>query len=221
MSSTLEQFPLFHGLPSELLTRWESYFKERSFTKRQIIEFPSDCSEPIYFIRAGRVKVSYLSEDGKEFTVACLSLGEVYSVHSLAFATALENSVVVYLGMEKFRPMLGECPELGLRLIRLLGNILKETNDVILDLAFREVSVRLAHVILREGQPGVNQQSKSPLPYFLDFTHEQFAALSGTTRQTVNEILKRWERQGIVAMKRGKLSILNWEMLYDKGNLIL
>lgn len=216
MSSALEQFPLFHGLSPELLTRWERYFKERSFTKRQILEFPSDCSEPIYFIRTGRVKVSYLSEDGKEFTVACLSPGEVYSVHSLAFATALENSVVVHLGMEKFRSMLEECPELGLRLIRLLGNILKETNDVILDLAFREVSVRLAHVILREGQPEVNQRAKLPLPYFLDFTNEQFAALSGTTRQTVNEILKRWERQGIVAMKRGKLSVLNWEMLTDK-----
>ena len=216
MSLTLEQFPLFHGLSPELLTHWEGYFKERRFTKRQILQFPSDCSEPIYFIRTGRVKVSYLSEDGKEFTVACLSPGEVYSVHSLAFATALENSVVVYLGMEKFRPMLAESPELGLRLIRLLGNILKETNDVILDLAFREVSVRLAHVILRQGQPSINQSSKSPVPYFLDFTHEQFAALSGTTRQTVNEILKRWERQGIVAMKRGKLAVLNWDLLRDK-----
>jgi len=214
MSSTLEQFPLFNGLSPKLLSRWERYFKERSFTKRQILNFPSDCTEPIYFIRTGRVKVSYLSEDGKEFTVACLSPGEVYSVHSLASAIALENSVVVYLGMDKFRPLLSECPELSLRLIRLLGNILKETNDVILDLAFRDVSERLAHVILREGQHGINQQL--PLPNFLNFTHEQFAALSGTTRQTVNEILKRWERQGIVAMKRGKLAVLNWEMLTDK-----
>ncbi|KUO74194.1 MAG: hypothetical protein APF81_04715 [Desulfosporosinus sp. BRH_c37] len=216
MSSTLEQFPLFHGLSRELITPWEKYFKERSFIKRQILEFPSDCSEPIYFIRTGRVKVSYLSEDGKEFTVSCLSPGEVYSVHSLASVTALENSVVAYLAMDDFRLMLGECPELSLRLIRLLGNILKETNDVILDLAFREVSVRLARVILREGQLGFNQRSKPPLPCFLDFTHEQFAALSGTTRQTVNEILKRWERQGIVAMKRGKLSVLNWEVLTNK-----
>ncbi len=216
MLSALEQFPLFHGLSHELLTRWESYFIQQSFTKRQILEFPSDCSEAIYFIQTGRVKISYLSEDGKEFTVACLSPGEVYSVHSLAFATALENSVVVYLGMENFRPMLTECPELGLRLIRLLGNILKETNDVILDLAFREVSVRLARVILREGQSRINQQSKLTQPYFLDFTHEQFAALSGTTRQTANEILKRWERQGIVVMKRGKLAVLNWELLTDK-----
>jgi CRP-like cAMP-binding protein len=131
LSSALEQFPLFQGLSPELLTRWKEYFNKRSFTKRQILDFPPDCSEPIYFVRSGRVKVSYLSEDGKEFTVACLSPGEVYSVHSLAFATALENSVVVFLGMEKFRPMLVECPELGLRLIRLLGNILKETNDVI------------------------------------------------------------------------------------------
>ncbi|HZK86227.1 MAG TPA: Crp/Fnr family transcriptional regulator [Desulfosporosinus sp.] len=216
MSLTLEQFPLFQGLPTEVLTRWEGLFRQRSFTKRQILSFPSDCSEPIYFIQSGRVKVSYLSEDGKEFTVACLSAGEVYSVHSLASATALENSVVVYLGMDMFRPMLGECPELGLRLIRLLGNILKQTNDVILDLAFRDVSERLASVILREGQPRVNQRAKLPLPYSLAFTHEQFAALSGTTRQTVNEILKRWERQGIVAIKRGKLAVLNWDMLTDK-----
>ncbi|WP_407312982.1 Crp/Fnr family transcriptional regulator [Desulfosporosinus sp. SB140] len=221
MPSALEQFPLFHGLSSELLVRWEKFFRERSFAKRQILEFPSDCLEPIYFVRTGRIKISYLSEDGKEFTVACLSPGEVYSVHSLAFASALENSVIIYLGMDKFRPLLKECPELSLRLIRLLGNILKDTNDVILDLAFREVSVRLAHVILREGHPAANGQTIVKLPNFLDFTHEQLAALIGTTRQTVNEILKRWERQGIVALKRGKLAVLNWEMLSDKGNLFL
>jgi len=214
MSSILEQFPLFHGLSQELLSRWARYFSERSFTKRQILEFPADCLEPIYFISSGRVKISYLSEDGKEFTVACLSAGEVYSFHSLALATALENSVVCYLGMDKFRLMLEECPELSIRLIRLLGHILKETNDVILDLAFREVSGRLAHVILREGTPNTSRQANQP--FFLDFTHEQLAALSGTTRQTVNEVLKRWERQGIVDVKRGKLFVLNWEMLIDK-----
>ncbi|MDQ7093688.1 Crp/Fnr family transcriptional regulator [Desulfosporosinus sp. PR] len=219
MSLALEQFPLFHGLSPELLTQWGKFFRERRFTKRQLLEFSPDCLEPIYFVRSGRIKISYLSEDGKEFTVACLSPGDVYSVHSLASATALENSVVIYLGMDKFRPLLEECPELSLRLIRLLGNLLKDTNDVILDLAFREVSVRLAHVILREGHPANKQQVIVKLPSFLDFTHEQLAALIGTTRQTVNEILKRWERQGIVALKRGKVAVLNWELLNDKGNL--
>lgn len=214
MPAVLERYPLFSGLDPELLCKWEEFLNERYFAKRQIVQFPLDCREPIYFVKFGRIKVSYVTEEGKEFSVAVLGAGEVYSVHSLAQATTLEDSAVHYLGMTDFLPMLEESPELEIRLIRVLGRILRQTNDVILDLAFREAAVRLAHVMLREGQQGGKKQPE--LPFSLGFTHEELASLSGATRQTVTEILKRWERQGIVALKRGKLSILSWESLMDK-----
>jgi len=210
--SPLEQFQLFHGLPPEVMRKWGARFSVRRFAKRQNVAFPPDCPDAIYFVRSGRVKISYFSEDGKEFTVALLGPGEIYSEHSLATATALEDSEVLYTSMREFRSMLEEYPDLSLRLIRVLGQILRSTNDVILDLAFREVSARLARILLNASRKGEGAEG----PCSLYLTHEEMASLAGTTRQTVNEILKRWERQGITSLHRGAITVLDSKELINK-----
>lgn len=212
--SDLEAFALFQGLPAFLLESWKPKFKRQRFAKRQPLHFPASCPDVIFFVSSGKVKISYYSEDGKEFTVAILAAGQVYSEHSLALATALEETEVLYLSMAEFHCMMEESPELARRLIRVLGQILRITNDLIVDLAFREAAPRLARVFLRVAQ----RSSSAPEQYSVRLTHEELAALSGSTRQTINEILRHWERQGILALQRGQVLILNLERLQDKLN---
>lgn len=238
-NSCLEQIPLFRGLPTQLMQSWEPRIKRQRFAKRQPLHFPSSCPNVIFFVLSGKVKISYCSEDGKEFTVAMLSPGEVYSEHSLALATAVEETEVLYLSMADFNLLLDESPELARRLIRLLGQILRMTNDLIMDLAFREAASRLARVFWRELQV---ERAKSSLsqatasatqtdipvhllrgddqepvsPPTLHLTHEELASLSGTTRQTVTEILRHWERQGILSLQRGQVTFLDLKRLREK-----
>lgn len=204
-------FPLFRGLPSSLLESWKPRFNRRCFSKRQPLLFPSSCLDVIFFGCSGKVKISYYSEDGKEFTVAILATGEVYSEHSLAVATAVEESEVLYLSMVEFTRIMEESPELARRLIRVLGQILRMTNDLIVDLAFREAASRLARVFWRAVQA-----ERKHNYCCVHLTHEELASLSGTTRQTVNEILRRWERQGILTLQRGQVLILNLDRLQEK-----
>lgn len=211
----LELFPLFRGLPPSLLETWKPSFSKKRFSKRERLIFPSSRPNVIFFIFSGKVKISYYSEDGKEFTVAILAAGEVYSEHSLALATAVEETEVIYLSMADFGLMMDESPELARRLVRVLGQILRLTNDLIVDLAFREVASRLARVFWRTLQ----SQRLDPTvvePYTLYLTHEELASLSGTTRQTVNEILRHWEQQGILALHRGHVILLNPDRLWEK-----
>lgn len=209
----LEQFPFFRGLPSSLLESWKPRFNRQRFVKRKPLLFTSSCPDVIFFVLSGKVKISYYSEDGKEFTVAILSPGEVYSEHSLALATAVEETEVLYLSMADFRSLMDESPELARRLIRVLGQILRMTNDLVVDLAFREAASRLARVFWRVLQ---SEKLTRKDAYCLHLTHEELAALSGTTRQTVNEILRHWERQGILALQRGQVMLLNPDRLREK-----
>lgn len=212
----LERFPIFRGFPPALLEAWKPYFNEERFAKRQRLIFPSSCLDVIFFVVSGKVKISYYSEDGKEFTVAILSAGEVYSEHSLALATAAEETEVLYLSMSDFQLMLDNSPELARRLIRLLGQILRMTNDLVIDLAFQEAASRLARVFWRTVQSKPSGMSAEQ--FCFHFTHEELAALSGATRQTVNEILRHWERQGILTLQRGQVTLLNLDRLQEKLN---
>lgn len=212
----LEFFSFFRGLPPVLLEKWQGNLNRKRFAKRQRLIFPSSCQDVIFFLISGKVKIAYYSEDGKEFTITILSAGEIYSQHSLAVATALENTEILYLSMADFQGMMDECPELARRLVRVLGQILRLTNDLILDLAFREAALRLARVFWRSSQSTRldSHREESILTFFL--TNEELASLSGTTRQTVNEILRHWEQQGIVELHRGHVVLLQPERLWNK-----
>lgn len=212
----LEMFPFFCGLPPALLESWKENFSRKHFAKRQHLIFPSSCPDVIYFIISGKVKISYFSEDGKEFSVSMLSAGEAYSEHSEALSTAVEETEVLYLSMADFRLMMDEYPELARRLVRLLGQILRLTNDLIIDLAFRETSARLARVFWRTVQSQSQSLGKSKDAYTIQLNQEEFASLIGSTRQTVNEILRHWELQGILTLHRGFVVLLNPERLWEK-----
>lgn len=235
----LENFSLFRGIPSSLLQSWNPRFNRKLFSRRQPLLFPSSCADVIFFVLSGKVKISYYSEGGKEFTVAILSPGDVYSEHSLALATAVEETEVLYQSMADFRLLMDESPELVRRLIRVLGQILRMTNDLVVDLAFREAASRLARVFWRALQSeklrlplkptsavatsthfrptaqGYQEAENSPT---LHLTHEELASLSGTTRQTVTEILRHWERQGILSLQRGQVTLLDLNRLREKLN---
>ncbi|MGE4272767.1 MAG: Crp/Fnr family transcriptional regulator [Desulfitobacterium sp.] len=207
-------FPFFNGLPPALLESWKKYFNRKSFAKRQRLVFPSTGSDVIFFVLSGEVKIAYSSEDGKEFTITILSAGEVYSEHSLAMATAIEKTEVLYINMADFRSIMDESPEVARRLVRLLGTILRLTNDLIADLAFRETASRLARVFWRTLQAkNITMKQKRDT---IHLTHEELASLCGSTRQTINEILRHWEQQGILELHRGYVVLLKPEKLWVK-----
>lgn len=204
---------LFNGIPDEARQKLAAYFKHACFSKREHIRFgASETSDYIYMVRVGRVKISYLSPEGKEITVTILHPGDVYSMHSEATAIALEPTEILYVDTESFKNIVLNDQRLAANLIRILGTILKNTNDALLNLAFKEVNSRLATLLLKmareEGAPTL-----SGLSFELKLTHEEIANLISCTRQTVTTILNRFEKTGIITLRKKCLTINNLEEL--------
>lgn len=214
----IENFPFFKGLPPEILKKWQKQLRKKHFTKRERLYFPPSYPDVIFFLLSGKVKISYFSEDGKEFTITILAPGDVYSEHSQAIMTAIDETEVLYLSMAEFQLMMDEYPEMARRLVRVLGRILSLNNDLIIDLAFRETSSRLAHAIRRVISSPTQSLEKEREITKVQLTHEELASMSGSTRQTVNEILRHWETQGILTLHRGYLKLLDPERLWEKIN---
>ncbi|MEW6244794.1 MAG: Crp/Fnr family transcriptional regulator [Bacillota bacterium] len=210
----LSKFRLFRGLPEEELARYARFFTHRQFGRREQMTFPEECTDAVFFVSRGRVKISYFSEDGKEFTVIILGPGEMYSRHSEGTVTALEDTEIWLVSMTDFRRMLAENPQLPLRLIRILGGILRETNNAIQNLVFRGVSSRLARFLLRQAaERGKEGPEGMVVP--LALTHEDVANLIGSSRQTVTSTLRRFEQNGIISLNRKNVIIKDWERLQE------
>ncbi|KKM09034.1 hypothetical protein SY88_21120 [Clostridiales bacterium PH28_bin88] len=212
--AVLAKFQLFDGLPEEELGRYGRYFSCRRFGRREQMTFPEESADAVFFVSRGRVKVSYFSEDGKEFTVTILGPGEMYSRHSEGTVTALEETEVWLISMADFRRILAENPLLPLRLIRILGGILRETNNAIQNLAFREVSSRLARFLMRQAAER-GKEGPEGLVVPVELTHEDIANLIGSSRQTVTSTLRRFDQNGIISLNRRHVMIKDWERLQE------
>lgn len=212
--SDLKDLPLFAGLPEEELRGFGAMFEEKTFRKRERLFASDRATDSIYFVKQGRVKISYFSEDGKEFTVTILRPGEVYSRHSEAAATALEETRVLVIRMEDFKKILQARPQIAVRLINVLGRILRMQNDVIQNLAFREVSSRLAHLLIGQCL-AAGVLLKDGCTFKLGLTHEELATMLGSSRQTITSTLNRFEENKIIAVHKKQVTILNTERLRE------
>lgn len=210
----LNEFSLFKNMPVEESQKLIPYFTKSFFSKKKQLEFAGTSQDCIYFVKSGRVKVSYLSPEGREITVTILHPGDLYSMHSEATITVIEPAEIWHIATNDFKKILLEYPDLAINLFKILGAILKNTNDALLNLAFKEVNSRLANLLLKMAREnGVN--TDTGITFKMDLTHEDIANLISSSRQTVTTVLNRFEKAGIIQINKKQITVKNMEKLSE------
>jgi CRP/FNR family cyclic AMP-dependent transcriptional regulator len=106
----LATVPLFKSLDAAELAHFGQLVFEKSYPKGSVILFEDDPGDALFVVRAGRVKVVLLAEDGREVILGILSVGEHFGELSLidgqprsAHVIAMEDSSLLVLRREDFR----------------------------------------------------------------------------------------------------------------------
>ena len=152
----------------------------------------------------GRVKISRITEGGKELTLAILEAGEVFGElevleggHRDTIAEALEDISICVLKRKDFEDVLKKNPDLTLRLTKLIGFRLKKIENRIEDLVFRDVPSRLARLFLSLAKE-FGKASEDEVRLNLKITHQELANLIGSTRETVSATLNDFRRRELI-----------------------
>jgi CRP/FNR family cyclic AMP-dependent transcriptional regulator len=115
-----------------------------------------------------------------------------------------------------FLPVLRRRPELCIRLLELLCERLRRTDQQVEDLLIRHFENRLARTLLRLGQEhGLRERGAVRIDLFLSQT--ELANLAGGTRESVNRHLHNLERLGAIALKGSTIVIRDAEALEQLG----
>ena len=138
---------LLDGLSGEKLKEFIKGFKEIHLKKKEMAFAPGRYPKDIFLIIRGRIKVFLTYPDGNEFILTLLEPGDIFSGHTRAFGQALEDSVMLLIPIDTFRELLIRYPELMYGLIRVLGDALKHSLDVIERMVFMEAKIRLANLL--------------------------------------------------------------------------
>jgi CRP-like cAMP-binding protein len=170
---------------------------------KQVFFSQGDSADSIFYLRTGRAKLTVVSHDGKEATIALLPAGEFVGEESLAsvgglhMATATAITACTALMIEResmIRVMHEESAFSEMFLKFLLGRSMRTQADLVAQL-FDSSERRLARILLllaEFGEPG------SPEPLIPPITQETLAEMIGTTRSRVSFFMNRFRKLGLI-----------------------
>ena len=215
LGHVLRKIPIFEDLEGEDLGRLEAALVRRKYSKGQVIFHKGDEGGSLYILQQGRVKVAIPSPQGEEVILTILSEGEILGELSLidgkprsATVEALEEAEVLCLRREDFLRLLSTRFEAVLRVLQVLSRRLRDTDALLAESYFLDVTSRLAKKILDLGRLfGVQQ--KGVIRIGVRMTQKDLASMVGATRESVNKQFRWFKEQGLVHLEDGYLTILD------------
>src|SRR6185437_1228512 len=178
--------------------------------KKQILFSQGDTTDAVFYIQAGRVKLTVISEQGKEAVVAILERGAFCGESCLvgqtvrtATATSLEDSRILRIEKTVMLRMLQEQPRFSEAFMSyLLVHSIRVQEDLV-DQLFNSSEKRLARALLLLAHFGKESKPETVIP---KISQETLAEMIGTTRSRVSFFMNRFRKLGLIEYN-GKLSI--------------
>jgi len=208
----LRSIPLFSHVADGDLEQIASHLIERRYARNTTIMEEGLPGDYMYIIREGRVKVTKLSEDGREKILAFFEAGHFVGDMALldraprsASVKALTPVRVLALSRADFTGLIRKSADLAIAVIRELSGRLRAVNDQASALSFQRVKDRTKGLLMRlakDETPGEDQVMTPAL------THQQIADMIGTSRETVTRVIKDLKVTGWLGQegKRYKVS---------------
>lgn len=183
----------------------------RTYPKGCLVFSPGEPENLLFIVARGRARI-YLAYREKEFTMALLGAGDVYTTHTRAHVEALEDLELLVADIAVVRRFLTTMPTLATAMVTVLGDLLGHAFSVIDGLVFHDVRRRLIHLLLREAEHACPDSTTPCLTHGL--STEQLATIVGSSRQTVSSLLNALEREGLIELRgRGRIGIPNLDAL--------
>jgi CRP-like cAMP-binding protein len=175
--------------------------------KHQILFAQGDTANAVFYVQAGRVKLSVVSQQGKEAVVAMLERGNFFGEGCLAgqlvcmaTATSLDNSSIVRIDKQAMIDVLHNEPAFSeLFMSHLLTRSLRIQEDLI-DQLFNSAEKRLARMLLLLAHFGKEGNPKLVIP---KISQETLAEMVGTTRSRVSFFMNRFKKLGFIEYTDG------------------
>jgi CRP/FNR family transcriptional regulator, cyclic AMP receptor protein len=200
----LKKIPLFQDLSHDTMHRLVTCIEMREVRRRQVIYLPGDPGQAVFFVNGGRVKISKVTRDGKELTLAYRGPGEVFGELVMIdggpreeMAEAMENALITELERGEFERLVQKEGMIGYRLAKVIAQRRREVENKIEQLIFKDVNAKLAELLLRLAAEYGIEDSRGTL-VSLKITHQEMANLIGSTRETVSLTLSQFKRKGLI-----------------------
>lgn len=215
--SFLKYIPLFSELTDAELKEIVKLAVRQVYKKDNMILIEEEIGSTMFIILDGRVKISRISDDGREVILSILSEGDFFGEMSIldgqnrsANVVTLDDSKIMVIRREDFLQMLHDYPQIAINLLKELAGRLRRSDAQIKSLSLQNATGKVASTLLRiaddSGKIHLGQVEIPRLP-----PQQDLANMAGTSRETISRVLKALTKQGYLKKEGSRLIIKDYE----------
>ena len=190
--------------PSPGVQRFIEHARRRVVPSRTLLISAGEPPESLFLVVSGSVEVMIEDDEGNDMVLAYLGKGQFFGEMGLfglgqgrsAFVRARGRSEIAEMPYARFRALSQETPSLMAEIAAQLALRLERTNRKLVDLAFVDVSGRIAHALIDLcGEP---EALTHPEGMQIRVSRQELSRLVGCSREMAGRVLKSLEEQGLL-----------------------
>ena len=197
------------------VNKFLSFCRIRTVPAKTVVIHAGDLPDILYYIVDGSVEVMIEDEDGNEMVLAYLNKGQFFGEMGLfyeqptrsAWVRSRAESEIAEMTYSRVRQIASESPGLIFELATQLAARLDRTNRKLGDLAFVDVTGRVAHAVMDLcNEPDAMTH---PDGMQIKVSRHELSRLVGCSREMAGRVLKVLEEQGLVSANGKTIVVLN------------
>lgn len=209
---------IFDALDSQARQELANFSYIKRFSSGDSIFTMGEPGQSMMAIAEGTVRVTMFTPSDREVTLNDLQAGDVFGEIAMldgqersANVKALTNCTLVVLERRALLDVLQRNPGLSVRLIELLCQRVRRSDERMIEIAFLDLPARLAKLLLRLTVTPPASEDK-PLTK-LSQSQSELASMIGNTRENVNRCLRKWQKAELINLQDG------WLIIRDRDRL--
>lgn len=210
----LKNIPYFSQLTIDEMCNLVASSQTRTFPRGSIVLRKGEIGEVIYLIIAGTVKVVVTHTDGKEIILNTLKSGDFFGEMAIfdnmprsATVAAVEDCELLIISRDTIIEQIKKNPPIAFKLLSDMSRRVREADEQIFSLAHLDEKGRVAQTLLKLANES-NMVTDEGYRVFPKPTVHDIAAMSGTSRKIVVQLLDDLSKKGIIGLSDDYILIL-------------
>jgi CRP/FNR family cyclic AMP-dependent transcriptional regulator len=207
------EWPLLADLPPEDVRQLLSIARRRTFQKGEVVFHRDDPADSLHLIVRGRFAARVTTPLGDSVLFDVLGPGQSFGELALllsgerrsATVSALEDGETRSVFRDDFAGLQRRHPGVKDVLLRLLAEQFRRASDRVVEAHYVDADTRVRRRLCELAESYGSNDRATVVP----LTQEDLAAMAGTSRATVNRVLREEEKQRIVDLARGRVTLLD------------
>lgn len=182
------------------------------FQKNQHVFEQGDIADAVFYIQRGKVKLTVVSEQGKEAVVAILEPGQFFGegcmnghTQRISTTTAMEDCIITSISKAAMIDAIHDEPKFSELFMAYLLTRNSRIEEDLIDQLFNSSERRLARLLLLLANFG---KEGDPQPISPNISQETLAEMIGTTRSRVSHFMNKFRKLGLISYN-GKIEVHN------------